>query len=199
MASLHWSFEQLCLYGRQNRILQEEGSWYNVYSWNIQRQISSEIFHCVFNLDNDQVESRNFWPEIFYFCLRQKTRDWRAFFDTWLSNVKSVSGRVKVCLQNARSVCNKTSQKRNLIEANDFNRIVLTETWIKHISNDEFFLHQCCPCPNDYYYMSANRKERKGGGLAVFYDGTVWVDNFSSKCLTNAELASLEFKLGNSV
>ena len=29
----------------------------------------------------------------------------------------------------------------------------------------------------------------------MFYDGTVRVDNFSNKCLTNAELASLEFKL----
>ena len=47
--------------------------------------------------------------------------------------------------------------------------------------------------------MSADGKERNGGGLAVFYYGTVCVGNFSNKSLTNAELASLEFTLGNSV
>ena len=94
-------------------------------------------------------------------------------------------------------VGNKASQIRNLIEANDFNLIILTEIWIKDNSNDEFFLLQCCP--NGFYYLSANRKERNGGGLAVFYDGTVRIDNFPSKCLTNAELASLEFTQGNSM
>ena len=33
----------------------------------------------------------------------------------------------------------------------------------------------------------------------MFYDGTVSVDNFRNKCLTKAELASLEFTLGISV
>ena len=158
-------------------------------------------FHCVFKFYNDQAESPNFWPEnasFSQFYLNQKLREWLASFDTWISDVKSVSDRVKVCLHNARSVRNKTSQIRNLIKANDFNLIVLTETWIKDKSNYEFFLQQCCP--NGYYYLSANRKQRNGGGLAVFYDGTVPVGNFATKnCLTNAELAYLEFTLGNSV
>ena len=117
--------------------------------------------------------------------------------DTCLSNVKPVSDCVKNCLHNARSVRNKTSQIRNLIEADDFNPIILTENWIRDNSNDEFFLQQCCP--NGYYYLSANRKKEMCRGLAVFYDGTVRVDNFSNKCLTNAEIASLVFTLGNSV
>ena len=47
--------------------------------------------------------------------------------------------------------------------------------------------------------LSANRKERNGVVLAVFYDGALRVDNFSNKCLTNAEVAFLECTLGNSV
>ena len=66
---------------------------------------------------------------------------------------------------------------RNPIESNDFNLIILTETWIKGNANDEFYLQQCCP--NGNYYLSANRKERSGGGLAVFYDGKLPVDSFS--------------------
>ena len=60
-----------------------------------------------------------------------------------------------------------------------------------------FYLEQCCP--RGFYYLSANRKEKSGGGLAVFYDGTIRVDNFSNKCFTNAEVAFLEFTLGKSV
>ena len=67
--------------------------------------------------------------------------------------------------------------------------LVLTETWCKDNSNDEFFLQQCCP--NGYYYLSANRK-RNGRGLAVFYDGTLSVDNFSNNCSTNVEVAFIE-------
>ena len=70
--------------------------------------------------------------------------------------------------------------------------------WIKDNVNDEFYLHQCCPV--GYYYLSANRKEKSGGGLALFYDGNLRVDNFSNKCFfTNAELAFLEFTRGKSV
>ena len=126
------------------------------------REISREdsrlkSFHCVFKFDNDQFQSPDFWPEIVSFSrfnLNQKAREWLASFDTWLSNFKTVNDRVKVCLHNARSVRNKTSQIRNLIEANEF-----TETWIKDNANDEFYIQQCYP--NGYYYLSANRKEKK--------------------------------------
>ena len=77
------------------------------------------------------------------------------------------------------------------------NLIILTETWIKDNTNDEFYLQQCCP--NGYYYLSANRKEKSCGGLALFYDGNLRVDNFSNKRFTNAEVAFLELTLGKSV
>ena len=105
-------------------------------------------FHCVFKFDNDQFESPDFWPEnvsFSRFYLNQKAREWLASFDTCLSNVKSVNNRVKVCLHNARSVRNKTSQIRNLIEANDFHLIILTETWIKDNANDEFLSRAVLP------------------------------------------------------
>ena len=60
-----------------------------------------------------------------------------------------------------------------------------------------FYLQQCCP--SGYCYLSANRKEKCGGGLAVFYNGNLRVDNFSNKCFTDAEVAFLEFTLGKSV
>ena len=113
------------------------------------------------------------------------------------SNFKTVNDGLKVCLHNARSVRNKTSQIRNSIEAVDFNLIILTIMWIKDNVNDEFHLHQCCP--NGYYYLSANRKEKSGGGLALFYDGNVLIIFQTSVFFTNAELAFLEFTRGKSV
>ena len=98
-------------------------------------------FHCVFKFDNDQVESPDFWPEnvsFSRFYLNQKASGWPPLF-------QSISDRVKVCLHNARSVRNKTSHIRNLIEANDFNLILSTETLIKDNSIVEVFLQQCCP------------------------------------------------------
>ena len=40
--------------------------------------------------------------------------------------------------------------------------------------------------------------EKKGGGLALFYDGKLLVNNFSNKCFTNLEVAFLELTLGKS-
>ena len=98
-----------------------------------------KCFHCVFKFDNDQVESPDFCPEnvsFSQFCLNRKAREWLASFATSLSSVK-------ICLLYVRWARNKTLRIRSLIEANDFNLIVLTETWIKDSSNDEFYLQQC--------------------------------------------------------
>ena len=64
-------------------------------------------------------------------------------------------------------------------------------------ANGEFYLEQCCP--NGYYYICANRKEKSGGGLAVFCEGNLRVDIFSDKCFTKPEMAFLEFTRGKSV
>ena len=81
-------------------------------------------FHCAFKFDNGQVESPDIWPETVSFSrfsLNQKAREWLDAFDTGLYNLKSANDRLNVCLHNITLICNKTSQIRNPIEANDFN------------------------------------------------------------------------------
>ena len=81
-------------------------------------------FHCVFKFDNDQVESPNFCLEDVSFSwiyFNRRAREWLASFDTCLYKFKFFCDLVNVCLHNARSFRNKTSQIRNLTKAKDFN------------------------------------------------------------------------------
>ena len=141
-------------------------------------------------------------PKMFHFhnCfyIRERRNGWPPLINDY--QISNFNDRVKVCLHKTRSARNKTSEIRNIIEANGFNLTILTEKWIKDNANDEFCLEQCCP--NGYYSLCANRKEKIGGGLAVFYEGTLRVNKLLNKCFTLGKsmfYAFLEFTLGKSV
>ena len=106
------------------------------------RQISKseahlEEFHCVFMSDEEKVELPDFWRQnvtVSRFYLNEVARNWLKKVDqNWLlasptlkqKSTKQRSTELNICLQNARSVRNKTKDVNALMEVNEISLGVL--------------------------------------------------------------------------
>ena len=99
---------------------------------------------------------------------------------------------ISISLLNARSVRNKTSDIASILLSNDFDLFFLTETWLKHDSNENYLLRQCCSNLEIYDTFSQPRNYSNGGGIALICRCDFKVNQLSSLNQAEIELKVLE-------
>lgn len=73
--------------------------------------------------------------------------------------IPQVGKSSKLCLFNARSICNKAFMINDFVVENDIEMLCLTETWLK--SNDQLVINELTP--RGYIFEHNDRKGRGGG------------------------------------
>ena len=72
-------------------------------------------------------------------------------------------------LISSQSIRNKDELIAEYLISNNSNVCILTETWLTNSNNDKIWLECNEIWQNGYKIGNINRKDRKGGGLAIIY------------------------------
>ena len=83
--------------------------------------------------------------------------------------LKKTEERVSLLLLNCQSVKNKDLQIRETIDEYKADIAILTETWLNDSDNDNVWIEATELNNNGLKMDTVNRKNRKGGGLAIIY------------------------------
>ncbi|KAK6196370.1 hypothetical protein SNE40_001607 [Patella caerulea] len=92
---------------------------------------------------------------------------------------------MNTCLLNCRSARNKADELNEYFVENDFDIVILTESWMR--DTDHYVINKLVPEIYDYFFLS-NRTERIGGGLAFLYKTSLKV-----RCIQGPEYTSFEY------
>ena len=85
-----------------------------------------------------------------------------------------LSGSVSTCLINCRSVCNKTTEIRDLVTDRRMDLLCLTETWMSGSEKDNPVISALLP---DGYDIVNCARDSRGGGVALIHKKEIRVKN----------------------
>ena len=97
--------------------------------------------------------------------------------------------QLNIVLINSQSIRNKDELIAEYLISNNINAWILTETWLTNSVNDKIWL-ECSEVQKYGYKISnINRKDRKGGGLAITYKNHLKVNVKKSSATQSFEYA----------
>ena len=103
---------------------------------------------------------------------------------------KSAGHRLKLCLLNAHSVCNKGDLLCDFIAENDYDVVCLTEARLKDSNHSNVVTSQLLP--TGYNLRHAPRKKGRGGGLAVVYKSQLTVQMLQPRPTASMECMEID-------
>ena len=83
--------------------------------------------------------------------------------------VRKFTKHLNIVLINSQSIKNKDELIAEYLISNNIDACVLMETWLTNSDNDKIWLECSEIRQNGYKISNINRKDRKGGGLAIIY------------------------------
>ena len=83
--------------------------------------------------------------------------------------VRKFTKQLNIVLLNSQSIKNKDELIAEYLISNNIDACILIETWLTNSDNDKIWLECSEIGQNGYKINNINRKDRKGGGLAIIY------------------------------
>ena len=83
--------------------------------------------------------------------------------------VRKCTKHLNIVLINSQSIKNKDELITEYLISNNIDACILTETWLTNSDYDKIWLECSEIRQNGYKINNINRKDRKGGGLAIIY------------------------------
>ena len=106
--------------------------------------------------------------------------------------------KLKYGLINIQSVGNKTTKIRNLINEQEFDVFLLTETWLQGNISDSSRIKEMKPCTHNFYHIP--RKNKIGGGVGAFVSKSFTSVTIKDELMFESfEYIDLELKMKNKV
>ena len=103
--------------------------------------------------------------------------------------VRKFTKHLNIVLINSQSIKSKDELIAEYLISNNIDACILTETWLTNSDNDTIWLEYSEMGQNGYKINNINRKDRKGGGLAIIYKNHLKVNIEKSGATQSFEYA----------
>ena len=104
--------------------------------------------------------------------------------------VRKFTKHLDIVLINSQSIKNKDELITEYLINNNIDACILTETWLTNSDYDKIWLECSEIRQNGYKINNINRKDRKGGGLAIIYKNHLKVN---IKKVAQCDLLSMHY------
>ena len=103
-------------------------------------------------------------------------------------NISPTNESLHFALLNAHSICKpkKAPIIAEYIRDEDIDIVALTETWLKSDGKDQ--IAEGDICPEGYSFIQVNRKDRRGGGVAILHKSNIKLVQVQTTCHRTFEL-----------